>query len=224
MKEKKVSKKSVLYDLFGQLTPKIIPQVVNKLVDSIPDGTRVDDFLKNYHQYWGPVADGLSMTIKHLTNLPEVFDHAMAELSAESTKAIVARYGPGGVIYKDEKAKATTEVYTLATLSSYLSAPNLDRFNENLLILNQDQRQKVLNFKVGSPIIVAKEFINNLAQFDPRQFKVWADLYCPQTEPREKSTIEKGLEKGWNEFVVDAQKTADRGGFFSQLAKRKGLI
>lgn len=218
----KGKKKNILGDLLGQAVPTVIPWIVEKIIDIVPEGTKVDDFLRDYHKYWGRVVNTAAMLIKTVTNAPEIVDAAISELSAESTKAIIARYGPDGVIKKTNQSNL--ESYSLAELSAYLQLDGLLRFNAVLAKLLKAQQKKVLCYQVVAPKEVAKTFINNLAQMKTGQFLLWANLNCPLPEPREESELEAQIKSGWNDFTKEVEAASKHGGFFANLAKRKGLI
>ena len=85
-------KKSIFQDALGQLVPIFVPWAIDQLLAIVPDGTKVDDFLKNNHKYWGKVTNTLAMLIKRFTNAPDIVDDIINEVTAESNSAILKKY------------------------------------------------------------------------------------------------------------------------------------
>lgn len=223
-KSEKRENKTFLEDAMNQAVPIIVPMVVEMLIKAIPEGTRVDDFLRNYHQHWRKIANAVSMMVKTFTNAPDVVDNIIEEVSAESTKLIVERYGADGIIEKGKKSVKTGNGYRFLDLKIYLNADDDHLLNSNLLLLEESRRKKFLEYEVFVPLETAKTYLIMLARLESGRFVSWSAIHLPVTKPKEKSELEKGLEKGWKEFTEDVKKDNGKDGFFTRFAKKKGII
>lgn len=217
-------KKTLIEDFLGEAVPVVIPTIAEKLLEFVPEGSKVDDFLRNYHKYWGKAFGAINMIVKHFTNAPEIVDSVLSELSAETARVILKRYSADGVITHPNKNAGISESYSFVNLMAYLSSTNLIAMNEKLALLPTSQKNICLRYVVVARLEVAKKFVANLSRLTNDQFIAWAGIACPEPKPREKTALEKGVGQGWTDFTKDLEAAATKGGFFSNLAKKKGLI
>lgn len=217
-------KKSFFQDALGQLVPIFVPWAIDQLLAIVPDGTKVDDFLKNNNKNWGKITNTLAMLIKRFTNAPDIVDDIINEVTAESNSAILKKYGADGTIKGSSSKQKNHTSKRVEDLVALLPSKELIQFNSNLSSISAEQRQIIKEFKILDVEPEATQFIINLAHMSIDQFKLWADLYCPLSAKR-KSKFEISLEEAWGEFQADMKDTnIGKNGFFAKMARKKKLM
>jgi len=221
MADPKVKKKSPA-DALKSIMPIVIPYAAKMLINLVPAGSKVEDFFVKYKSYWEKVAPAISMLVLQLTNMPDIADDVMAELSAEIARAIKEKYSDGET-FKDVKPEKDSGVFPISFAMASLNKDELSAFTVRLQLLNEKQRKKVLALELGGKD-ATKEFIKVLIALDETVFKAWVDVIAPVTEPKPDSAFEKAVKEGLNEFTQDSKKYFQKDSYFVRLAKQKGLM
>lgn len=176
---------TVTADIIKSLMPVVVPFAVNFIVEMIPEGTKIDDIMKDFNKYWQKVAVAIPPIIMQFTNLTDIGDDIVAEFSAEVSRALKERYsGEGGSKTKDPVAAKVT----VATVRDIIGILPTADFNKLMaLIINKDKTSinQFLDYSFGLKQAEAISVLTNLAQAEQDKFDVWFDSCFPKVEPKQ---------------------------------------
>ena len=182
-KEKTTSDKkpTAVADLIKSFMPIVVPYGVKMIMDMIPEGSKIDDVMKNYHKYWEKIAPAISALIMQLTNLSDIADDIIAEVNAEISRALKERYKKGSGEEKSNAAKAEPPVRDIIGM---LSPDDFNKLITRISGKDKSSIDKFLNYSFGLKQAEAVKVLTNLAQADQNQFDVWFNGCFPKTEPK----------------------------------------
>jgi hypothetical protein len=227
--------KSFGQDMVKMIVPKIVPTAVKIVFSFIPPGSTVDQFVAKYQDYFANAIPAITFLILQFTKAHEVVDDVLAELSAEVLRELKTRYKngiPKSVSVQKKGSGEKKEGYVqMDDLMTRLSQENFVKLNELISGLTKNQQKDFLKYSVKLndnvfplPEFLGIQFAERLSLLTPAQFTMWADIAFPEKPPRKETAFEKEVQQGWNEFTEDAKSKMGRGGFFANLAKKKGLM
>lgn len=191
-------KPTAVKDLIKSFMPIIVPYGVKLIMDMIPEGSKVDDVMRDYHKYWEKIAGTVSTMIMQVTDLSDIADDIIAEVSAEISRALKERYKKESGEDKPGTIKAEPPVRDIIGMLS------LDDFNKLIARISGKDKScmdKFFNYSFGLKQTEAVKVLTNLAQTDQDRFDVWFDGCFPKTEPK---TPQPPLEL--TKKIVDAYK------------------
>lgn len=218
-------KSKILSDALKGVIPIAVPFAAKFIINMVPDNSKLEDFLKNYKNYWEKVAPTLSTIVMQLTNAPEFVDDIVAELSAEVARAIKEKYSDEDGNLKVSRGSKKEMVRVVSAMALLKKA----QFTKLISLINSrdvsiKQRKDILNFEVSPNQDEAIKFVATLSLLTQDQFNDWVALISPILPPKEKTELEKKLSEGWNDFQTDANKFFAKDSLVTRIAKQKGLM
>lgn len=211
-----------LSDALVMLMPIVVPYAVKKLFALVPPGSKVDEFFEHYKEHWGTISTAVGTLILQITNMPDLADDLVAELSAEVARVIKEKYSDGEHLKSIAPLTATNGCPLSAVMSS-LTLANLNKFTQLLNLLPEEQGKRIRAYSSDSKD-EARSLIKLLVRMTDDQFKAWADVMEPAKKPRVDSEFEKAFKAGLNEFQTDAKAFLQKDSYFVRMAKSKGLM
>jgi hypothetical protein len=228
--------KSFGQDAIKMIVPKVTPLGVKLVSSFITPGSTADQFIAKYQEYFTAAVPAITFLILQFTNAHEIVDDILAEVSAEVLRELKIRYKDG--IPKPSKKgsgkssedKAGQGYMQMEDLMTRLDKTSFTKLNKLVSGLTKNQQKDFLSYSVpltdlfSIPEFLGVQFAQRLSELTVAQFTLWANIAFPEKPPREKTAFEKEVQKGWAEFKVDASDGLSKGGFFTGLARKKGLI
>lgn len=220
--KKTPSKGKSLSDVLVMFMPIAVPYTVKRLFALVPPGSRVDEFFEHYKEHWGAISTAVGAFILQITDMPDLVDDFVAELSAEVARVIKERYSDGEYL-KSIAPLTAVNGCPLSSVMSSLTLANLNKFTQLLNLLPEEQRKRIRAYSSDSKD-EARSLIKLLVRMTDDQFKAWAEVMEPAKKPRVDSEFEKAIKTGLNEFQTDAKTYLKKDSYFVRMAKAKGLM
>jgi len=173
-------KQDALSDVLKSVMPVLVPIAAKLMIDLIPSGSKLEDFLKHYKEYWDKVAPAVSTTVLRLTNMPDIVDDIMAELSAEVARAIKEKYKEEGE-KKSFKAKDAASVRELIGL---LRSEDFAKLIELISTKDDSSINKFFEYTFDLKQAEAIMVLTTLAQSTQTNFDIWFKSNFPETEAK----------------------------------------
>jgi hypothetical protein len=218
--ETKRKNKSFLSDSIRQSIPMFAPVAAKMILGLVPKGSKLDDILRDYQQYWTKIIPGISVVLMQAFNAPDILDDILTELSSETVEAIKERYNND---QSSPASKRTKDGVTLGSASLCLKKAKFMAINKLLSNLPEKQRREIVDLDLG-PQTEAVAKVSMLSLLDEVNFKLWADVYCPEKKPRKETSFEKEVKSRFKDFKSDVSALPANAGFFARWANRKGLM
>jgi hypothetical protein len=222
--------KSFGQDAIKMIVPKVTPLGVKLVFSFIPPGSTADQFIAKYKEYFTAAVPALTFLILQFTSAHEIVDDILAEVSAEVLRELKIRY-KDGVPKPSKSSEEKVEGYMrMDDLMTRLDKKSFTKLNKLVSGLTKNQQKDFLSYSVpltnlfSIPEFLGVQFAQRLSELTVAQFTLWVNIAFPEKPPREKTAFEKEVQKGWAEFKADASEGLGKGGFFTNLAKNKGLI
>jgi len=228
--------KSFGQDLVKMIVPKVTPLGVKLVFSFIPPGSTVDQFVAKYQEYFATAVPALTFAILQFTKAHEVVDDILAEVSAEILRELKIRYKEGiPKPSKKESGKSSEDkvgqgYMQMENIMTRLDKKSFTKLNKLVSGLTKNQQKAFLSYSVpltnlfSIPEFLGVQFAQRLSELTAPQFTLWANIAFPEKPPREKTAFEKEVQKGWAEFREDMETGMGKGGFFTNLARKKGLL
>jgi len=144
--ETKRKNKSFLSDSIRQSIPMFAPVAAKMILGLVPKGSKLDDILRDYQQYWTKIIPGISVILMQAFNAPDILDDILAELSSETVEAIKERYNND---QSSPASKRTKDGVTLGAASLCLKKAKFMAINKLLANLSEKQRREIMNLDLG---------------------------------------------------------------------------
>lgn len=222
MTDPKVKKKGAS-DALKSIMPIVVPYAAKMLVSLVPEGSKVEDFFVKYKTYWEKVAPAVSTLVLQLTNMPDIADDIVAELSAEVARAIKDKYSDGEHLKDMSSDKGASKRFSIAYAMDMMTKAKLVTFTNLLKSLPEEQRKNVLRYEIGTKE-EAQKCANTLTLLTSDQLKDWSDMMVPVKAKKPDSKFEKAVKDGLDEFSDDAKSYFQKDSYFVRLAKSKNLM
>ena len=179
---KELNKTELMDNALKTLVPIIVPYAAKFITKLIPADSKLEDVLKNYKEYWNKVTPLVSLLVLQFTDMPELADDIVAQLSIEVARTIENKYSAEG-----NKLPIQENHKNRISISSAMASASKDDFVKLINLLksvSEEQRRKILLYNLESEE-TAKAFISTLSSLEKQQFKDWVKEFFPTNKPKE---------------------------------------
>jgi|GEM_PF-1733566 len=211
---------SIPKDAFQMFISFVVPFVVRKTIENIPDLT-YEKFVAHYQEYWDVALPAFAWTILRAFNSPDMIDDLTTELLAEAKKAMDMRTrgaDPSGSATPVKKDGIKNDCEKVIILAAGLEEALFKQFLTRLSgITDEHQKDKLANYLL--PIKTGVATLTAWSKLKPAEFKRLIDLIIPPVKPREDSELEKLAKKGIAEFKDDIKGSLSKKSWFVKFAE-----
>ncbi|MFA5024517.1 MAG: hypothetical protein WC523_06215 [Patescibacteria group bacterium] len=205
-----------------------IPELIKILIDKVPDLT-YEKFVSNYQKIWDVALPAFSFSVLRAFNAPDIVDEITTEILASAKIALGERTkdmkeGRNSKPAGTENISRGPSSPLIRDLIGLIGDPDLPKFLNLINVLEEDQKNVLLNTSLRLPQADAISILRNVAKLEVEPFKLWVDAVAPKPKPkppREDTKFEKKMKEELGSFTNDLKSFLEKPTWLEKLADRQ---